>query len=96
MSPAFRALLITFGSLLSACGDTTLDESIAALQDSYNGKAYARVVSDAGPLLERCTAEKASPSSVWRVEKLRLQSVARLGEGARALEHLVASSRCFD
>ena len=88
MSRAFRALLITFGTLLSACGDATLDESIGALQDSYNGKAYAQVVSDAAPLLERCTAEKASPSSIWRVEKLRLQSVARLGEGTQALEHL--------
>ena len=88
MSRACCALLITVGALLSACGPASLDDSIAALQDSYNAKDYAAVVADAGPLLERCAGEKASSSSVWRIEKLRLQALGSQGEGKQALAAL--------
>jgi hypothetical protein len=88
MSRACLALLILFGFLLTACGDATVDDSITALQDSYNGKDFDKVITDAGPLLKRCAAESASGSSIWRVERLRLESVARQGEDAKALAHL--------
>lgn len=88
MTRACSALLITLGALLSACGTATLDESVAALQDSYNAKDYAAVVAEAAPLLKRCDAEQAPSSSVWRIEKLRLQSLAWQGQGADALADL--------
>jgi len=88
MSRACCALLITVGALLSACGPASIDDSIAALQDSYNVKDYAAVVADAGPLLDRCASENAGSASVWRIEKLRLQSLGSQGEGTAVLAAL--------
>jgi len=88
MSRVCCALLITVGALLSACGPASLEDSIAGLQNSYNGKDYGAVVADAGPLLERCASEDASSSSVWRIEKLRLQALGNQGEGTEALAAL--------
>lgn len=89
MSLFRTALAFALAVALAACGGAeTLDQAIAGLEDSYNAKDYAAVVTGAGPLLTRCESEGAPAADAWRVEKLRLQSLAKQGHGAKALEHL--------
>ncbi|MFT7463567.1 MAG: hypothetical protein ACI9EF_001912 [Pseudohongiellaceae bacterium] len=88
MSRTCCALLITCCALLSACGPGSINDSVTALQNSFNAKDFPAVIAAAGPLLERCEAEKASSGVAWRVEKLRLQALASEGEGAKSLAKL--------
>ena len=68
--------------LVTACGGAaTLDEKIDALQASYDGGSYEQVVADAPALATEAGDDAAK---AWKVEKLHLLALGRLGRGADA------------
>jgi hypothetical protein len=75
-------------TLLIGCGEQTLDQAIDGLETSFNAQDYPAVVAAAEPLLQRGQAEGAEPGRLWRIEKLRVQAVARQGQGEQATQHL--------
>ena len=88
--PRFAAVLalVCLAALVGCGGEASLDQSIDALQTSFNAKDFEAVVAAAGPLLERVQAEGGDASKAFRVEKLRLSAIARQGQGDLATEHL--------
>lgn len=87
MPRLFSALAVAL-ALLVGCGEQTLDQAVAGLEASFDAKDFPAVVTGAGPLLERGKAESADATRMWRIEKLRLQAVARQGHGDEAAAHL--------
>lgn len=84
-----RALLATcLVTLTLACGGTTLEEDLAALEASYHDGDYAAVEADAPKVIERAAAESAPASRLWKAEKLKLQAIARQGKGEAAAAEL--------
>ena len=73
------------------CGAPSVDDAIAELQASYNGGSYEAVVAAAPALAERCNSEGAGELKAWKVEKLGVLSLGKLGKGedaAKALDRL--------
>lgn len=95
MTRPLASVALALAALLPACGgEQTLDQSIDALQASFDAKHFAQVVTVAEALVDRCATEGADASRVFRVEKLRVSALARQGKGDAAtaeLERLAGS-----
>lgn len=81
-------LLIAALLVAPACGQPSLDEEITALQQRYDKGDLSGVVATAPALLERAGSEGAGDAKAWRIEKLRLQALARQGKAEEALADL--------
>ena len=81
-------LLLTASLALTACGAPPLDDAVAALQASFDGGSYAEVLEGAPAVLERCGAEEGGEAKAWKVEKLRVLALGKLGRGTEAAKDL--------
>jgi len=82
------ALVLGACLLAVACGGPSLDDSITALQSSYDSGSYEQVLQEAPGILERCKSENAGDAQAWKVEKTRLLSLGKLGRGDEATDEL--------
>jgi hypothetical protein len=75
--------------IVSGCGSPTLDEGIRALQSAYDGGSYEMVLKDAPGLLEQAGLDPSGDTaSAWKIQKIRLLSLGKLGKGDEAAEVL--------
>jgi len=81
-------LLLACGLLANACGSPSLDDSISALQGSYDAGSYETVLQDAPRLIERAGREVGGEAQAWKIEKIRLLALGKLGRGDEAAEEL--------
>ena len=85
----FNPLLALGIALLAiACGAPSVDDAIADLQASYDAGSHEAVLADAPGLVDRCQNEGAGEAKAWKVEKLRLLSLGKLGRGEDAATEL--------
>jgi hypothetical protein len=96
MARTALTLLLALATCLGGCaGEPTLDEAIDGLQASYDAKDFDAVVGGADALVSRCEAEGADESRAWKVERLRVESLASLGKGDDTKTHLERLSGSF-
>jgi len=77
------------GLLLAACGgEASLDERVGALEVAFDAGANADVARDAPALLELGRSGQLAPARVWKLQKLHLLALARLGRGSDAAASL--------
>jgi hypothetical protein len=74
--------------MLGACGSQSLDDGIAELQASYDAGSHENVLQGAPALLERTGREKSGEVKAWKIEKIRLLSLGKLGRGDEASEEM--------
>ena len=90
------ALLIGLCLLAAACGAPSLDQSITDLQASLDAGSYEQVLQEVPGLLERCKSENAGDATAWKVEKMRLLALGRLGRGDEATEELARLDGAYE
>ncbi len=85
---SLTALVLGVCLLAAACGAPSLDDALTGLQTSYDAGSFEQVLQEAPGLLERCKSENAGDAKAWKVEKLRLLALGKLGRGDEAAEEL--------